>query len=75
MDKESNPAPCKKPLAFAPPLDFESELFKGVRYLMKDNHMLILAGHSGELGVARENWRPWIREMEEIFDVWEGVRT
>ena len=53
----------------------ESEFFEGVNYLVKDNHIVILAGRNGELSVEMDKVCDLAKEINEICSVWGNINT
>lgn len=53
----------------------ESECFEGVNYLVKDNHIVILAGRNGELSVEMDKVCDLAKEINEIRSVWGNINT
>lgn len=50
----------------------DSELFENVHYLIKENHIVILAGKSGELAIAFDKLDSFITELWDIGDFWKN---
>lgn len=50
----------------------ESERFHVLRYLVKHNHLVILAGPNGELSVDMDMLDGLIEEIQDIINVWKG---
>lgn len=50
----------------------DSELFENVHYLIKENHVVILAGKSGELAVDFDILDAFITELWDIGDFWKN---
>lgn len=53
----------------------ESECFNRVNYLIKDKHIIILAGKSGEFAIAMDKVADFTREINEICSLWQDVNT
>ena len=53
----------------------ESEYFDGVDYLIKDDHIVILAGSHGELAVDMEVVFALTKEINEICAFWGNIDT
>lgn len=53
----------------------ESEHFEGVNYLIKDNHIVILAGRHGELAVDMDIVFSLTKEINEICAFWGNIDT
>lgn len=51
----------------------ESEYFNGVNYLIKDNHIVILAGKDGELAIEMSAVPEFVFELSEIHNVWKDI--
>ena len=51
----------------------ESEEFTGVNYLIKNNHIAILAGRNGELAVSMDSLPDLIKELSEIHSLWSDI--
>lgn len=51
----------------------ESEYFNGVNYLIKDNHIVILAGKDGELAIEMSAVPEFVFELSEIHSVWKDI--
>ena len=51
----------------------ESEYFNGVNYLIKDNHIVILAGRHGELAIEMSAVPEFVFELSEIHNVWKDI--
>lgn len=50
----------------------DSELFENVHYLIKENHIVVLAGKSGELAIAFDKLDSFITELWDIGDFWKN---
>lgn len=50
----------------------ESEFFKGVHYVAKDNHIIVIAGQNGELSVKMDVLDEFVQELLDIREVWEN---
>ena len=53
----------------------ESEYFDGVDYLIKDDHIVILAGRNGELAVDMDKVFSLTKEINEICAFWCNIDT
>lgn len=53
----------------------ESEYFEGVNYLIKDDHIVILAGRHGELAVDMNKVFSLTKEINEICTFWGNIDT
>lgn len=51
----------------------ESEYYNGVNYLIKDNHIVILAGKDGELAIEMSAVPEFVFELSEIHNVWKDI--
>lgn len=51
----------------------ESEKFEGVNYLVKNRHIAILAGRSGELAVSMDSMLDLISELSEIHSLYSEI--
>lgn len=51
----------------------ESEYFEGVNYLIKDNHIVILAGKNGELAANMDTIFSLTNEINEICKLWANI--
>ena len=53
----------------------ESEYFNGVNYLIKDDHIVILAGRNGELAVDMNIVFSLTKEINDICTFWSNIDT
>lgn len=53
----------------------ESEEFCGLNYLIKDGHIVLIAGKNGTLSVKFEKIEALCKELKEIRSVWAEVNT
>lgn len=51
----------------------ESEYFNATNYLVKDDHIVILAGINGELAINMNSLPELIKELSEIHSVWSDI--
>lgn len=51
----------------------ESEEFTGVNYLIKNNHIAVIAGINGELSISMDSVPTLIEELKEIHSVWKDI--
>ena len=51
----------------------ESEFFNATNYLVKDDHIVILAGINGELAINMNSLPDLIKELNEIHSVWSDI--
>jgi len=56
-------------------LDFDSIVFRDVRYEALDDHIVIHAGENGNLSVLRMNLAALAKELSDIAEAWGDVRT
>lgn len=53
----------------------ESECFVGVNYLVKNNHIVILAGRNGELVIDMSKVLDLTKELTDICSMWADIET
>lgn len=53
----------------------ESEYFNRVNYLIKDKHIIILAGKSGEIAIGLDKVQELTEELNEIYSMWKDIDT
>lgn len=53
----------------------ESEYFRGVNYMVKNNHIIVLGGNNGNLAISFESFKDFITEIKDIFEEWKDVHT
>lgn len=53
----------------------ESEKFSGLNYLIKDGHIVLIAGKNGTLSIKFERIETLYKELKEIRSVWAEVNT
>ena len=51
----------------------ESEEFTGVNYLIKNNHIAVIAGINGELSISMDSVPALIEELKEIHSMWKDI--
>ena len=52
----------------------QSEYFRNLNYLIKDKHIIVLAGLNGELAVKLELLEEFINELKEIGEFYKHDR-
>lgn len=53
----------------------ESEYFLNTNYLLRDEHIIILAGSNGELAIHLDLVEQFVDELKEIVDEWKDIKT
>lgn len=53
----------------------DSENFRGLYYLIKDGHVVIMTEKNGELCLKLKNVAKFCKELKEIQSVWGDIKT
>lgn len=53
----------------------ESESFEGLRYLVKNNHIVLLSRAHGQFAVRMDAIDELFTEIGEILSVWGNIKT
>ena len=53
----------------------DSESFRDLKYLVKDGHIILISGKSGEFAVRMDVIPALFKELKEIAETWGDIKT
>lgn len=53
----------------------DSERFRDLQYMIKDDHIILMSGNSGNFAVRFEVLTDLFRELEEVRSIWGDIKT
>ena len=53
----------------------DSEKFRDLQYLVKDNHIVLISGNSGKFALKFEHIPELFKELKEVSEIWGNIKT
>lgn len=53
----------------------DSESFRDLKYLIKDGHIVLMSGNSGQFAVKFDVIKDLFKEIKDVAEIWGDIKT